>query len=582
MKPRLGFLIQILGGFLLGGMGWFLREPLLVGAQGLLWDPMPGLVIGLAWRGNFGAALGAGLIPLAGGPLAGGPEVAGLWVEAVLAWLLAKSEPSLGRVNLRNLIILPMAAGVTVAGTLAEQMVSFSVPFGPGFGTLWAGRALGVMALAPLIGKWTPDFLARLNLRLFLGWVLLSILLILMARLASQPDIDPSSRLALGLIPLIILFWQAMRFGQAGASTACFITALMAGLAWQEGNLALGMFPPGIFAMVLTVVLGTCHGMAALHDERSEIEAWTESTAQAHRVAFWRWQRGLGLQWDAPSLAEALGFRVFGAALEPAAGWLAEDPLPDPGTGFAPRVVRLLTPGGQEAAVELAALVHARDPADIPTVVLGTALDVTERIQSQARREKLLRREGELRALRSQLHPHVIFNALNRIAALTMSEPERARDLLVRLSRLLRAALLAGEKEFTLLDEEISLIQDYLQLEGAGYGERLRFHNELPCPVQEENHFPPLLIFSLVEGAVRRGVGMRKAGATITLRQPRPGVFRVEVDPAVPTGKAEFPEWPDPLWIERLEVAQPPRFHLTVEGEGGGIQAVEVAAVQAS
>jgi len=571
---------QIFGGLLLGGVGFLLREPLLVGTQGLLWDPMPGLVIGLAWRGWLGAAAAAGIFPLAGGLLGGGPEVAGLWAEAGLAWLLAKSEPTLGRVNLRNLIILPMAAGVTVAGTVVEQLASFSLPFGPGFGILWAGRALGVMALAPLIAKWAPDFLARLDRRLFLGWVLLTILLIFVSRLASYPGIDPASRLALGLIPLVILFWQAMRFGQAGSSTACFITALMAGLAWQEGNLALEMFPPGIFAMVLTVVLGTCHGMAALHDERSEIEAWTESSAQAHRVAFWRWQRGQGLEWDDPGLATSLGLRSQGGDLEVAQGWRAESPLPHIGKGFAASVVRLVHPGGGEGAVELSARVHSRDSSGSPTVVLGTALDVTDRIQSQLRRERLLRREGELRALRSQLHPHVIFNALNRIAALTMEEPDRARDLLVRLSRLLRATLLAGEKESTGVPEELSLIRDYVELEGAGYGERLRFRNELP--EKAAAHFPPLLLFCLVEGAVRRGVGMRKEGATITLRQARPGTFRVEVEPGVPTGEAEFPEWPDPVWVERLAVEQPPRFRLTVEREGGEIRAVEIGPVNAS
>lgn len=577
MRPRAFFLGQILGGLFLGGVGYFLREPLLVGSQGLLWDPMSGLVVGLAWRGWLGAAAAAGLVPLAGGPLAGGPEVAGLWTEAILAWGLAQSESTLGRVNLRNLIILPMAAGVTVAGTLVEQLASFSLPFGPGFGILWAGHALGVMALAPLLAKGAPGFLAKLDRRLFLGWVLLTILLILVARVASFPGIDPASRLALGLIPLVILFWQAMRFGQAGSSTACFITALMAGLAWQEGNLALEAFPPGIFAMVLTVILGTCHGMAALHDERSEIEAWTESSAQTHRVAFWRWQRGQGVEWDDPTLAAELGLRSQAVGWGLAGGWRAENSLPDPRGNVPAVVVRLSSPGGGDHAVELAAKVHARDPAGQPSVVLGTALDVTDRIQSQSRREKLLRREGELRALRSQLHPHVIFNALNRIAALTMCEPERARDLLVRLSRLLRAALLAGEKDTTGTTEELSLIRDYLELEGAGYGERLRFRNEIA--EGSGSRFPPLLLFSLVEGAVRRGVGMRKEGATITLRQPQPGVFRVEADPAVPTGEAEFPAWPDPLWVERLAVGQPPRFRLTVERENGGIRAVEIAPV---
>jgi LytS/YehU family sensor histidine kinase len=150
-----------------------------------------------------------------------------------------------------------------------------------------------------------------------------------------------------------------------------------------------------------------------------------------------------------------------------------------------------------------------------------------------------------------------------------MAEPEGARDLLVRLSRLLRAALLAGEKKETTLAEEMALIRDYLQLEGAGYGERLRFRDRTGDGADLRG-LPPLALFSLVEGAVRRGVGMRKEGATITLSRPEEQVLRVEVEPPVPGGEAEFPEWPDPVWKERLAVEQPVRAEIAAERTGDG------------
>jgi LytS/YehU family sensor histidine kinase len=217
----------------------------------------------------------------------------------------------------------------------------------------------------------------------------------------------------------------------------------------------------------------------------------------------------------------------------------------------------------------LAGKIESHDTDGRPSVVLGTAVDVTAREEARGQRERLLRREVELRTLRSQLHPHVIFNALNRIASLTMSDSEAARDLLVRLSRLLRAALLAGEKRETTLGEELALIRDYLQLEGAGYGERLRFREQIH---REKNMagLPPLSLFSLIEGAVRRGVGMRKEGATITLSQPLEQVLRVQVEPSVPGGEAEFPEWPDPVWVERLAVEQPQRAKIAAERDGDG------------
>ena len=194
---------------------------------------------------------------------------------------------------------------------------------------------------------------------------------------------------------------------------------------------------------------------------------------------------------------------------------------------------------------------------------------MTVREEARGQRERLLRREVELRTLRSQLHPHVIFNALNRIASLAMSDAEAARDLLVRLSRLLRAALLAGEKRETTLAEELALIRDYLKLEGAGYGERLRFEDRIGAEAILGG-LPPLSLFSMVEGAVRRGVGMRKEGATITLSQPSERVMRVQVDPPVPSGEAEFPEWPDPVWVERLAVEQPRRAEIVAERDRDG------------
>jgi len=283
------------------------------------------------------------------------------------------------------------------------------------------------------------------------------------------------------------------------------------------------------------------------------------------------------VEWDNPELAREIGLVSTSGGWATAPGWKAELPWPAPDRSFSPVVVALRNPAGQARWLELAGQAQARNPSGEISLVLGTAMDVTERQLSQQRREVLLTRETELRTLRSQLHPHVIFNALNRIAALTMSEPEKARDLLVRLSRLLRATLAAGEKPATRLAEEMSLIRDYLELEAAGLGDRLRFENRIPAGPDRAS-FPPLLLFSLVEGAVRRGVGMRKDGATIVLSEPRALCFRIEVEPPVPRGEAEFPEWPDPVWEERIRLQTARQDRLRVEtAADGAVRAVEIS-----
>jgi len=542
----------------------------LTGEEGLLWDPLPGLVIGLAWRGFLPGALVAGLAPLAGGIFSGGPQVVALWVEAGMVWILLCSRPVLGTTAIfRELLIVPMAAGVTVVGALVEQVLSMNTPFSLGFATLWIGRAFGVMAMAPLVVNLGFGFFARLNRRLFAGWVFLALLLVVVGRVAATSGLDPRGGLALGLIPIVILFWQAMRFGVAGTSLGCFLVALLAGLGWVDGNAGLLSFHPGVLALGLTAVLGTAHGMAALRDEREDIRAWTDTAARIQQVVFWRWQRGGKIEWDRPEAARQIGLAEGRKGWKAVEGWQGPSFWPAPEEVVKTVLIDVRDPSGRGRKLELAGKIESYDTDGLPSVVLGTALDVTAREEARGQRERLLRREAELRTLRSQLHPHVIFNALNRIASLTMSDSEAARDLLVRLSRLLRAALLAGEKRETSLAEELALIRDYLQLEGAGYGERLRFQEEVKG---EKNMvgIPPLSLFSLVEGAVRRGVGMRKEGATITLSQPFERVLRVQVEPSVPGGEAEFPEWPDPVWVERLAVEQPRRAQIVADRDGDG------------
>lgn len=576
MRPPKIFFAKVILSLGLGWVAWFLRGAVLAGPHGMLWDPLAGLVIGLAWRGWLAGALAASLVPLLGGLFQGGPETGSLLLEAGMAWLVASSARQLSSPHLRALVVLPMAAGVTFAGTLLEQLLSFNIPFGPGFGVSWTLQALGVMAIAPMVQALNRDFLSRMDGPVFLSWVVLSILLVVVGRTAALPDIDPTAGLALALIPLVILFWQSMRFGVTGSATACFLTALSAGMAWAEGNAGMLTFPPGIVGLGLAAALGVAHGLGAIRDEREETFSWVATAARNHQVVFWRWRKGRGVEWDDPALAGRIGLASARESWAAAPGWETPQPLPNPAMTFSPALAPLVDPAGEFRWLELAGQSQARDPSGAVSVVLGTAMDVTERQLSQERRETLLRRETELRAIRSQLHPHVIFNALNRIASLTMSEPDKARDLLVRLSRLLRATLVAGQKGATSLEEERSLIRDYLELEGAGLGERLRFRDLLPS-TPDHGNFPPLLLFSLVEGAVRRGVGMRKEGATIQLSQPRLGVFRIEVDPAVPGGEGEFPAWPDPVWQERIRLQRSRRDRLRVETlPDGSVRAVEL------
>jgi hypothetical protein len=568
--------VEVVGGFLIGGVAWFSRDIFFGGGQGLLLDPMVGVVIGLAWRNWILGACVASLFPFFGSSTNQLGEVGGLWICVFITVALLRSVGEGGGIGLRGMILLPLATGVTLAGILFTQMLGGNVPFAAGFGNHWAEEALGVMALSPLVARIGADFLSQLNRRLFMTWVVLTALLMAVGSVASDPSLDPGTALALELLPVVILFWQAMRFGCVGATTACFLLAILAGLAWSDGNRILLAFPEGIFSTILTAVFGTAHGIGALRDERLETQVWTSQAAQAYQVIFWRWQKGRGVEWGDSERATSVGLERAGLGWRLCQGWSTDHNLPDPTRIEGTTTIKVERPKGPCRWLEFSGSAHTRNSNQDPTTCLGVVVDVTSSHEAQEQKAKTLRREGELRAIRAQLQPHVVFNALNRIASLTMSEPESARDLIVRLSRLLRASLLAGEKDSVSLSEEISLIEDCVALEGAGYGERLKFHNEIPSDVEAKG-LPPLALLSLVNGAIRRGVGMRKKGASIVLSMPKRGTFRVTVTPPVSaTEQSEFAPWPDPVWVERLGVETTRRARIVVQRQGEAVASADL------
>lgn len=126
-------------------------------------------------------------------------------------------------------------------------------------------------------------------------------------------------------------------------------------------------------------------------------------------------------------------------------------------------------------------------------------------------------REAELTALKAQINPHFIFNALNNIRALTREDGERSREMITCLSDLLRYAVDMSRQEEVSVAEEMAIVKDYLQLEAVHYEERLRYTLEV-APETLSLPIPPMSIQLLVENAIKHGISLLQGGGFVKIK----------------------------------------------------------------
>ncbi|GHA76296.1 sensor histidine kinase [Cognatilysobacter bugurensis] len=121
----------------------------------------------------------------------------------------------------------------------------------------------------------------------------------------------------------------------------------------------------------------------------------------------------------------------------------------------------------------------------------------------RARQLAMRAQQAELEALQARIRPHFLFNTLNTGAALVHSRPGEAERLLLDLADLFRAAL-AGPRDIS-LEDELSLVRRYLEIEQLRFGDRLRVEWDVPGSIPAVQ-VPALSIQPLVENAIRHGV----------------------------------------------------------------------------
>lgn len=139
------------------------------------------------------------------------------------------------------------------------------------------------------------------------------------------------------------------------------------------------------------------------------------------------------------------------------------------------------------------------------------------RLRAESQRNAL-----ELDALRARLNPHFVFNALNNVRALINEEPGRAREVVTRLSNILRHALEHSQRESASLGEELAVVEDYLAVESVHYEERLRVHRDIAADALDAQ-LPPMLLQLLVENAIKHGIARTPGGGELGVSAWRHG-----------------------------------------------------------
>ena len=122
--------------------------------------------------------------------------------------------------------------------------------------------------------------------------------------------------------------------------------------------------------------------------------------------------------------------------------------------------------------------------------------------------------EARLNALRMQLDPHFLFNALNTISSHVERDPKLTRGMIEHLGDLLRMSLESKDRQEVPLAEELALLDHYLEIQKIRFGDQLKVVMDV-APEVKYAAVPSMLIQPLVENAIRHGISRRAAGGTV-------------------------------------------------------------------
>lgn len=177
------------------------------------------------------------------------------------------------------------------------------------------------------------------------------------------------------------------------------------------------------------------------------------------------------------------------------------------------------------------------------SVVLPIRVWSSFRSEKQLESQKALLTEARLLALTNQINPHFLFNTLNSIATLIRIDPDRARGMIYKLSKIMRRLLRKAEN-FSTLRDEVAFIDDYLAIEMVRFGDKLKFRKDIEAQTLDRLA-PSMILQPIIENSIKHGLAGKVEGGAVLLR----------------------------AWLEG------PRLHISIEDDGVGIEASKLAAI---
>ncbi|MEO0526847.1 MAG: histidine kinase [Bacteroidota bacterium] len=125
-------------------------------------------------------------------------------------------------------------------------------------------------------------------------------------------------------------------------------------------------------------------------------------------------------------------------------------------------------------------------------------------------------KQAQLNTLKGQINPHFMFNSLNNIRGLMLEDVEKSRDMLTKLSEMLRYSLTKNDVDAIALEEELEMVDNYIDLSKIQLEDRLDFKKEI-APETLKLSIPPMIVQLLVENASKHGISNIKQGGRIVL-----------------------------------------------------------------